>query len=616
MKTTFLIVFFSIHAAIYSFSQLEGNALNFNSSNGYCQADLPTVFDNISLNDFTLECWVKQESGSTSKRIFFAQKDANNFCSILVNSGNTLYFFLNDNGISYSVNTQVNLSSSVWTHLAFTWDASSNTITSYINGIQINGISGGVSSAGTDGIMTIGARTDGQQIYKGSIDEFRVWDDIRTPCEIVAGMNNTFTAGQPNLIASYDFNQGIAGGTNSSETTLNELTNLYDASLIDFTLSGTTSNWVTSGIAISQTNNNSETIHTIDEIETCDSLIWVDGNTYYTNNYTATHSYISTVTGCDSIVHLNLNLHFSTTGTDVQTACDSYTWIDNITYYASNTTATHTITGGAASGCDSVVTLHLTLNSSSSGTDVQTACGSYTWIDGNTYFANNDTSTFTLINSTGCDSIVTLNLTVNSPSTGTDIQTACGSYTWMDGNTYFSDNDTSTFTLMNSLGCDSIVTLNLTIHPIPDVSTSISGITMTASETGSAYQWITCPDHILISNAISQSFTAEVNGEYAVIVDNGTCRDTSACMVINTVGLNEFANTAFELYPNPTKKDVTIRFNDPSALLEVRDIKGKLFVSAQIYQESTIDMTSFQSGVYLFTLKSMSGFEVFRITKE
>ncbi len=616
MKTTLLILFFSIHAAIYSFSQLAGNALNFNSSNGYCQANLPAVFNNIPANNFTLECWVKPQSSSTTKRIFFAQKDVNNFCSILLSLNNTVYFFMMDNGITYSLNTQINLVPLEWAHLAFTWNAGTNSIAFYINGIQTNGISGGVSSTGIDGVMTLGARTDGQQIYNGSIDEFRIWDDIRTPCEIAAGMNSIFTVTQPNLVASYSFNQGIAGGTNSSETILNELTNLYDASLIGFTLSGTTSNWVASGVAISQTNNNSETIHTIDEIETCDSLIWVDGNTYYTDDFTATHSYVSTVTGCDSIVHLNLDLNFSTTGTDVQTACDSYTWIDNVTYYTSNTTATHTIAGGAASGCDSVVTLNLTLNSSSSGTDIQTACGSYTWIDGNTYFADNDTSTFTLTNASGCDSIVTLNLTVNSPSTGTDIQTACGSYTWMDGNTYFSDNDTSTFTLTNSLGCDSIVTLNLTIHPIPDVTTSISGVTMTVTETGAAYQWITCPDHIQVSNAISQSFTAEVNGVYAVIVDNGACKDTSACVVINTVGLNEFENTAFELYPNPTKKNVTIRFNDPSALLEVRDIKGKLLVSGRIYPESTIDMTSFQSGVYLFTLKSMSGSEVFRITKE
>jgi|GEM_PF-1664940 len=49
-------------------------------------------------------------------------------------------------------------------------------------------------------------------------------------------------------------------------------------------------------------------------------------------------------------------------GTDSVTACGSYTWTDGITYTASNTTATDTISGGAANGCDSVVTLKLTIH--------------------------------------------------------------------------------------------------------------------------------------------------------------------------------------------------------------------------------------------------------------
>src|SRR5690606_34987832 len=110
--------------------------------------------------------------------------------------------------------------------------------------------------------------------------------------------------------------------------------------------------------------------------------------------------------GCDSIVTLDLTINYSTTGTDVQTACDSYTWIDGITYTASNNSATYTLTNAA--GCDSVVTLDLTINYTTSGTDVQTACDSYTWIDGITYTASNNSATYTLTNAAGCDSIETL----------------------------------------------------------------------------------------------------------------------------------------------------------------------------------------------------------------
>ena len=96
-------------------------------------------------------------------------------------------------------------------------------------------------------------------------------------------------------------------------------------------------------------------------------------------------------------------------------------------------------------------------------TDVQTACGPFTWIDGNTYTTSNNTAVDTLVNAGGCDSIVTLDLTVGTATAATDLQTACTSLTWIDGNTYTSNNNTATFTLTNAAGCDSVVTLDLTI---------------------------------------------------------------------------------------------------------------------------------------------------------
>ena len=58
----------------------------------------------------------------------------------------------------------------------------------------------------------------------------------------------------------------------------------------------------------------------------------------------------------------------------------------------------------------------ITINNSDSGIDTQAACGSFTWIDGNTYTASNNTATFTIPNGSinGCDSIVTLDLTINN----------------------------------------------------------------------------------------------------------------------------------------------------------------------------------------------------------
>ena len=166
------------------------------------------------------------------------------------------------------------------------------------------------------------------------------------------------------------------------------------------------------------------------------------------SNNTATFTIPNgSVNGCDSIVTLDLTINNSVSGTDTQVACESYTWIDGNTYTASNNTATFTIPNGSVNGCDSIVTLDLIINNSVSGTDTQVACGSYTWIDGNTYTASNNSATFTIPNGSvnGCDSIVTLDLTINNSVSGTDTQVACGSYTWIDGNTYTTSNNTATF---------------------------------------------------------------------------------------------------------------------------------------------------------------------------
>ena len=66
---------------------------------------------------------------------------------------------------------------------------------------------------------------------------------------------------------------------------------------------------------------------------------------------------LQTSNGCDSVVTLTLTINNSTTGTDIQTACDSYVWI--VTYTIINTG--HTLQ--TTNGCD-VVTLNLTINNS------------------------------------------------------------------------------------------------------------------------------------------------------------------------------------------------------------------------------------------------------------
>jgi hypothetical protein len=245
----------------------------------------------------------------------------------------------------------------------------------------------------------------------------------------------------------------------------------------------------------------------------------------------------------------------------------------------------------------------VTVNQSSTGTDVQDHCVSYTWIDGNTYTTSNSTATHTLTNSVGCDSVVTLNLTISQPNTGTDVQNVCESLTWIDGNTYTANNTTATFTLTNIDGCDSVVTLNLTVGAVVATATNNGDGTLSATGSGT-YQWIDCGTNTAVAGATSASFIPVANGDYAVVVTNGSCDDTSACITYNSVGLNENGNSVFTAYPNPTTGLISINSSNAIiAKIVVRDAAGRvIFENSNTTSSSSIDLTEMESGIYFVTI--------------
>ena len=269
----------------------------------------------------------------------------------------------------------------------------------------------------------------------------------------------------------------------------------YTASNNSATFLSQTVNGCDSLVTLDLTINNSSA--STDTKIACDSYTWIDGINYTQSNTVATYIIPNgNINGCDSIITLDLTINNSSSSTDVQQACDSYTWIDGINYTQSNTVATYIIPNGNINGCDSIITLDLTINNSSSSTDVQQACDSYTWIDGINYTASNNSATFLSQTVNGCDSLVTLDLTINNSSASTDTKIACDSYTWIDGINYTASNNSATFLSQTVNGCDSLVTLDLTINNSSastdtkiacDSYTWIDGINYTQSNTVATY---------------------------------------------------------------------------------------------------------------------------------
>ncbi len=349
----------------------------------------------------------------------------------------------------------------------------------------------------------------------------------------------------------------------------------------------------------------------------CNTFDWIDGNTYTVSNNTATWTETNAA-GCDSIVTLDLTINYSNTGTDVQTACNTFDWIDGNTYTSSNNTATWTETNVA--GCDSIVTLDLTINYSNTGTDVQTACNTFDWIDGNTYTASNNTATWLETNAAGCDSIITLDLTINYSNTGTDVQAACNTFDWIDGNTYTTSNNTATWTETNAAGCDSIVTLDLTINPLPDNNVTQSGSLLTADQAGATYQWLDCNDNdATINGETNQSYTpTPITGDYAVEVTLNGCVDTSACLLVDYTGLSDLYVDILSLYPNPTSDVLTISgLNEVNGLskMEITSTTGKVVMIIEELKEE-LDVSELPTGVYFLNIVHQKGIETIRFVKQ
>ena len=244
-------------------------------------------------------------------------------------------------------------------------------------------------------------------------------------------------------------------------------------------------------------------------------------------------------------------------------------------------------------------TIALVVGTANTGSDIQAACDSYTWIDGNTYTSNNSTATHVLTNVTGCDSVVTLDLTINQSSTGVDDIYACNEYTWIDGNTYTSSNNTATYTLTNTVGCDSIVSLDLTINN-PDVSVTNNSPMLTANASQGTFQWVSCDENYSpIAGETDATYTAVNNGSYAVIVTQNGCTDTSACEMVANVGLEDLNKESLMIFPNPTNGIISISHSSVIRSIQIFDATGRKMIDETPEKEKTmIDLGNFSKGAY------------------
>lgn len=197
----------------------------------------------------------------------------------------------------------------------------------------------------------------------------------------------------------------------------------------------------------------------IDEISACDSLIWIDNNTYTAD----TNVFFEK----DDTLHvLLLTVHHSFTASENINETCSYTW--NGTTYTSNGTYTDTLK--TVDRCDSIVTITLTLSKVKNDTlNKVTACAYYLWYGDSLTTSGNFSHIET--DETGCEITTVLPLEITSVATRTDSVSACGRYEWYGFP--FTESIDTTITVESAV-CDSVLTLVLDIYVINDTLDSIA----------------------------------------------------------------------------------------------------------------------------------------------
>ena len=202
----------------------------------------------------------------------------------------------------------------------------------------------------------------------------------------------------------------------------------------------------------------------VDE-EVCDSLTWY-GVTYTASAYGVQYLTVPNAVGCDSIFFLDLTVNYTTYGEMSAVSCDSYQWDWNGAVYTASGDYTYRDTVNMNSQfCDSVLTLHLTVNYSATSDTTATACDMFVWYGHMGYDVSGDYEhRWWNVTADGCDSILTLHLTINRSAETTVTDTAEASYSW-HGETY-TESGTYTWTGTTAEGCDSTVTLVLTVTQV------------------------------------------------------------------------------------------------------------------------------------------------------
>ncbi|MEO8149242.1 MAG: SBBP repeat-containing protein [Bacteroidia bacterium] len=332
-------------------------------------------------------------------------------------------------------------------------------------------------------------------------------------------------------------------------------------------------------------------------------------------------------------------LSICTTSSAVDTvACYSYTSPSGNNTWTTSGIYKDTIPN--AQGCDSIITIKLVIYTNTTSTVLVNACNSYTSPSGNYTWNTSGTYMDTIANAGGCDSVITINLTIKTSSASSQNITACDNYTSPSGNYNWASSGTYMDTIPNALGCDSIITISLTINPLPVALYTLYPDTITPHNwfalnqcTGTpplSYVW-NWGDSSAVSTGATPSHVYADSGYYNICVtvtDGNGCVNTycdsstyiykgtgNSMITLNVVtqlpnGIDDMdGNSSITISPNPVSDVLTVSLKKPlpaNSIITLSDMQGRVVKEEKIAQTNTgvipINVSALSRGVYLLKM--------------
>lgn len=323
--------------------------------------------------------------------------------------------------------------------------------------------------------------------------------------------------------------------------------------------------------------------------------------------------------GCSNYMEVPVGVYTLRTAT--ASACKSYDWGGN-TYTSSGI---YSDTFEASTGIDSIVTLNLTIQNTPivvATNTVSTATNPYNW-RGKFYTATGIYKD-TFSNPSGCDSVFTLNLTITTAGKLpavllTRTESACDSFVWR-GKVY-KLSGTYNDTVVN-VTRDTIHQLTLSIGSI-NTSVSYANGVFTSNCISCTYQWYIChgSGFTAIQNATSRTLATTTSGDVRVEVKQGGCSGFSNC--VNKMTVSIVANYGKEIlaYPNPVQNVLYLSTEKPYSELNIviMDISGKVIMSQSYKNTQDIKIATEAITIGNYILHVYNGNELkstLKLTKE